>query len=921
MNFQSKLLVSALCFWSFTALASGAPTTWNFVNPDDRLAASSGSGALSFYDPNATGWAMAGVQFGSASSLGLPLPGGADTEVMGFPKAAADQGFNIAHGFAANGAYGDTLGLTSNYTIVMDVLFPASSDATWRNLMQTDPANTDDGELFVNPGNGIGINNNYVGEIQPDTWHRIVWAVRAAPGEGQAHRYIDGQFAGAIGTTGSGLEERWALVSDFLMFTDENDETNAGYVSSISIVDRKLTYDEAVALGGVNAAGADTAGAPAAPLAPLMPRVVGTLGHRGSSGCAPENTLVAIGQAFTDGAAGTEIDTRITSDGVVVAFHDATVDRTTDGVGDIVGMTLAEVKALDAGSWFDPSFAGERVPTLEEVLADSKGKGIIYLDIKTGGQAQGFADAVNASGFPLEDLWFWTPGNAAYAAEIRALLPDAKILWGGPEADWRTNPNYFEDLKEIGVIGFSYGQGAADLEFSAAAKAADMVVEVFTILTPEQMIAAAEAGVDYIETDFPNVMQAMQPERDAAASGPAPIDGQTDVNGSPVLAWVLADTPQIDGHLVRFGTSDPPPVVSDQSHDLFKSPVLEQSTTYFWRIDTKTPGGVIDGPTWSFTTLAAPDVAAVNEWHLNGSLATVAGDASIAFGGTSETTTAWETSDGATVPHMADGPTGYLRVPAFSDPADGLDLSFLTTGANGGGTEINQYTFAFDVFVPGALDWMSFFNTNPANTNDGDFFIRSGGGLGIAVLGYAADGTISEGTWHRVIFSADLGAGTVSYYVDGQNVLRRTGASLLDGRHSLFGIDDNAGPHVKLFNDNDGEMIEVLVGAIAFLDGTIDDATALELGAPSSAGIFIREQEPEIVDISTDSAAGSATITWKSAPGKEYRVEASATLSDVADWLELSDDAGSGGALSTYTETDIDFDTTPRRFYRVSELD
>ena len=91
---------------------------------------------------------------------------------------------------------------------------------------------------------------------------------------------------------------------------------------------------------------------------------------------------------------------------------------------------------------------------------------------------------------------------------------------GAPAADWRTDPNYFTDLKAIGVFGFSYGQGGADLEFSAAAKAAGMVVEVFTILNREQMIANAVAGVDYMETDFPNVMEAMQPERSAAASRP-----------------------------------------------------------------------------------------------------------------------------------------------------------------------------------------------------------------------------------------------------------------------------------------------------------------------------------------------------------------------------------------------------------------
>ncbi len=899
--------------------ARAEQSTWTFDNTADRFEAKSGAAALGYYDPFASGWGPADTAFGTASGFALPAAMGADFAVMSFPACAADQGYQITHGFAANGPFGETLGAVSNYTVVMDVLFPSGSADVWRGLVQTDTANASDAEFFVNPGNGIGINGNYRGAVRPDTWHRIVWAVRAADGEGQAHRYIDGRAVGALGTTGSGLGDRWALVSDLLLFTDENGETAPGYVASISVIDRKLSYDEAAALGGVNPAGADVPGPPPPAYTERMPRAVGTLGHRGASGCAPENTLPAIEQAFLDGAAGTEIDTRITADGVVVVFHDATVDRTTDGTGDIASMTLSEVKALDAGSWFSPAFAGTRVPTLAEALAAAKGKGILYLDIKTGGQAAGFADAVAASGFPVEDLWFWTPGNPTYAAEIRAAVPGAQIVWGGPDASWSTDPNYFTDLQALGVIGFSYGHGGADLSFSAAAKAAGMFVEVFTVLDPEAMIAAAEAGVDYIETDLPLVMEMLQPERAPAASGPSPTDGAIDLVGSPVLSWVLADA-EVAAHRIHFGTANPPPFVVETGSDLFQTGTLEQGTTYYWQIDTVTAGGAtVAGPVWEFTTAPPPQAGNIAEWHLDGTLDAVEGDAALAFGADSESLVAWETSDGAGVPHMADGPNSYLRVPAFADPAQGIDLSFSTTEANGGGEYINQFTFVFDVLVPGPLDWTPFFNTAPGNTNDSDFFVRADGGLGIGALGYAPAATIAPDTWHRVIFTADLGAGAANYYVDGAPVLRRTGASLLDGRFSLFDALD-AAPHVKLFNDENGETHEMLVGAVAFVDAMIGDATAAGLGGASRDGIFFKAREPAITGIVADRAAGTVTVTWSAAPGATFGIEASPDLAEGG-WEELDDSIVATGASASYTETGVDFSTTPQRAYRVFQLE
>jgi glycerophosphoryl diester phosphodiesterase len=92
------------------------------------------------------------------------------------------------------------------------------------------------------------------------------------------------------------------------------------------------------------------------------------LAHRGASAYAPENTLAAFRLSAEMGADGIELDAKLSRDGAVVIMHDPTVERTTDGSGRVSDLTLAELKRLDAGSKFDPKFAGERIPTLDEVF-------------------------------------------------------------------------------------------------------------------------------------------------------------------------------------------------------------------------------------------------------------------------------------------------------------------------------------------------------------------------------------------------------------------------------------------------------------------------------------------------------------------------------------------------------------------------
>ena len=117
-----------------------------------------------------------------------------------------------------------------------------------------------------------------------------------------------------------------------------------------------------------------------------MPRVL-RIGHRGAAGHAPENTLAAVRQGIELGVDFVEIDVRRTADGVLVALHDATVNRTTNGRGRVDALSLGEVRKLDAGN-------GERIPTVEEVLQMAGGRTGLMLELKVDGLAHLTVQAV-----------------------------------------------------------------------------------------------------------------------------------------------------------------------------------------------------------------------------------------------------------------------------------------------------------------------------------------------------------------------------------------------------------------------------------------------------------------------------------------------------------------------------------------------
>jgi glycerophosphoryl diester phosphodiesterase len=106
------------------------------------------------------------------------------------------------------------------------------------------------------------------------------------------------------------------------------------------------------------------------------------IAHRGFRAKYPENTLIAFQAALDAGVTMIELDVTHTRDGKLVVMHDITLERTTNGRGPVNGYFLKELKKLDAGSWFNPVFASQQVPELEEVLELVQGRALINIEIK-----------------------------------------------------------------------------------------------------------------------------------------------------------------------------------------------------------------------------------------------------------------------------------------------------------------------------------------------------------------------------------------------------------------------------------------------------------------------------------------------------------------------------------------------------------
>ena len=228
--------------------------------------------------------------------------------------------------------------------------------------------------------------------------------------------------------------------------------------------------------------------------------------HRGASAYAPENTMAAFRRAVELGARFIETDLHLTRDARVVAMHDATLDRTTNGHGLVDSLSLKDVRALDAGSWFAApsakSFAGERVPTLNEILQFAKEKDVIfYLEIKSDA-TWGVEHAVVAS---LRDT--------GEAARVIILSFDPATLLSVNRLDQTMMTGYLCEHPSNDLVERTVRAGARQLAARGDLVTPDLVkkahhaglqVVAWTINEPDQMRRLIAAGVDGIMSDYPD---------------------------------------------------------------------------------------------------------------------------------------------------------------------------------------------------------------------------------------------------------------------------------------------------------------------------------------------------------------------------------------------------------------------------------
>lgn len=226
--------------------------------------------------------------------------------------------------------------------------------------------------------------------------------------------------------------------------------------------------------------------------------------HRGASGVCPENTMAAFRKAVELGAGGIETDVQMTSDGVLVLCHDEKVDRTTNGRGLLASMNWSEVQALDAGSWFAPQFAGERIPTLEQLLDLVVESGIMLnIEIKSGlviypGIEAKAIELVRRAG--LGERVIFSSANHFSLVECKRHAPEI-----------RTGILYIEGLvdpwlyaKHIGANALHPLYHGVRPELVTGAHAAGLAVNTWTVDDPKAISYMAQCGVDGIITNYPD---------------------------------------------------------------------------------------------------------------------------------------------------------------------------------------------------------------------------------------------------------------------------------------------------------------------------------------------------------------------------------------------------------------------------------
>jgi glycerophosphoryl diester phosphodiesterase len=231
------------------------------------------------------------------------------------------------------------------------------------------------------------------------------------------------------------------------------------------------------------------------------------IAHRGGGTLAPENTLAAMRCGLSHGFRAVEFDVMLSVDGVPVLMHDPTFGRTIAGSGSVAESTAGELAEMDAGSWFDPRFAGEKVPTFRQVIDFCHANGIwMNVEIKP---APGFAVETGRAAAQLLKEWFDSRQNTGgmmplfssfstdallAAKEVAPEIPRGFLIGTVPD-DWQTI------LSDLGAIALHTNHKHLTPVQAQTIKDAGVGLFCYTVNEPERAREILSWGVDAFCTD------------------------------------------------------------------------------------------------------------------------------------------------------------------------------------------------------------------------------------------------------------------------------------------------------------------------------------------------------------------------------------------------------------------------------------
>lgn len=261
----------------------------------------------------------------------------------------------------------------------------------------------------------------------------------------------------------------------------------------------------------------------------LNPNKILNVAHRGASGHAPEHTLPAyeLGEAMKGDYI--EIDLQMTKDGVLIAMHDEKVDRTTDGTGFVKDMTLAEIKQLDAGTWFNEAYpdrakaeyAGLTVPTLEEVFEEFGRGARYYIETKAPNVYPGMEEELVRV---LEKYKMTGPNAPSSKVLIQSFSPDSLLKMHALDPRIPlvqlisySSPAVITDAEVEAIKEYAIGIGASytriDQAYVEKVRGHGLLMHPYTVNNREDMERLLDWGVTGMFTNFPDILNDVMKNR------------------------------------------------------------------------------------------------------------------------------------------------------------------------------------------------------------------------------------------------------------------------------------------------------------------------------------------------------------------------------------------------------------------------